>query len=163
MNEKKLWCNNYTLTPVCKWYLEEFLRLDNYSVTVNCCVFLQWGKAGHFTPPDQVQLAQDLDGIEKFHALFHELRHYFQFKQGLWDFNPEPYLNRNKKYLTELEKQLDYYWQYRQFPWELDANENSMKALTAFWKSDVSSAFRPPSSPTLLSRVLGRIRQSIPV
>ena len=150
MKEKKVWCNDYTLTPVVKWCLDEFLKMDTYSLSVNCCVFLQWGKAGHFSPPDQVQLAQDLEGIERFHALFHELRHYYQFKTGMWDFNPAPYLRDPKPEWDEQKRKLERYWDYRHFPWELDACENSMEALTKFWKpsrSFGSTTFQSLSVP----------------
>jgi hypothetical protein len=140
MKDKKVWCNDYTLTPVCKWCLEEFLKMDSYYLSVNCCVFID-GKGGFFEPPDRVYLSQDYHGVQQLVPLFHELRHYYQFKTGLYEFIPENY-TRNPQ--PEWDKQriaLERFFDYLEYPWEVDAREKSMEALRAFWKSPVSAPF----------------------
>lgn len=137
----KLWCNNYKFTPVAKWCLEEILKMEDYYVNVNCCVFLQWGKHGEFIPPDSIHISQDLKFPENLRALFHEIRHYYQFKKGIYDFNPKDFAPVLKPEMTVLERKLEKYLAYQNYPWELDANEFAMETMRQFWKSPVYAPY----------------------
>ena len=131
----KLWCNNYKFTPVAKWCLEEILKMEDYYVNVNFCVFLQWGKHGEFIPPDSIHISQDLKFPENLRALFHEIRHYYQFKKGIYDFIPENYNYDYPPDADEQAKRIIRYYSYLNYPWELDANEFATETMRQFWKS----------------------------
>ena len=138
----KLWCNNYTYTPIVKWCLEEILKLEEYSLCVNSCVFLE-NKGGEFIPPDCVYISQDLSHPEDLRALFHEVRHYYQFKNGIYDFNPKDFMPVITPEMTVLEKKLAHYFAYQNYPWELDANEFAMETMRQFHKSPLAKTHQP--------------------
>ncbi len=135
-----LYCNNYKLTPVVRWCLEEFYKLDSYFINVNCCVFID-GKGGYFEPPEQIYLSQDYQGVQQLVALFHELRHYVQFKTGMWNFDPTPFIRPPNPEWTPIKAKFERFLDYLEYPWEIDAREKSMETLRAFWKHPVSSSF----------------------
>lgn len=137
----KLWCNNYTYTPIVKWCLEDILGMTDYSLCVNSCVFLDM-KAGEFTPPDQIHISQDLSHPENLRALFHEVRHYYQFKNGIYDFNPTPYLPVLKPDMSKTRQLLERYFAYQNYPWELDANEFAMETMRQLWHTPVYETYR---------------------
>jgi len=111
-----LWCNNYTHTPIVQWCLEDVLGMTDYYLNVNSCVFLNC-KGGEFIPPDKVYISQDLKHPADLQAIFHEVRHYYQFKREMFDFK-----------LSALEKNLA----YQNYPWEIDANQFSIQTFTKF-------------------------------
>jgi hypothetical protein len=141
----KLWCNNYTHTPVVKWCLEEVLGMKSYSLTVNSCVFLD-SKGGEFIPPDQVFISQDLDHPADLRAIFHELRHYYQFYNGLYTFAASTYFSPPQPDWDEKRRKLERYLDYLNFPWEMDARAFEQEALRQFWKSPISKDHNPAKS-----------------
>lgn len=146
---KKLWCNNYKITPACKWFLEEYSKMEEYEVMVNCCVFLD-GKGGEFQPPNSVFVSQDILGKKKqIRILFHELQHYYQFKKGIYDFKPGPYTKDMSKETDKMIIGLQRYLDYLEYPWELDARTVAMAASYHFWNSEVAASL-DSYSPTLL-------------
>lgn len=143
--EKKIWCNDPTLTPICKWCLEEILGMKSYSLVVNCCVFLD-GKLGYFDPPDHIFLAQDLNGRDpnrksQLRTLFHELRHYYQFKMGIYDFISKEYQTPLPENMSPRDKTMIRFLQYLKFPWEIDANQFAEDTMPKFKKSSFASSF----------------------
>lgn len=137
-----LYCNKYTITPVVRWCLEEILGLDDYQINVNYQVLLSSG--GYFERPNLVYVSQHAE--QPFHALFHELRHYYQYRKQMWDFNPKPFTKELPADWTPQKVSLERYFEYLQYPWELDAQEFAMKTVSQFWKSPVSFSFS--SSPS---------------
>jgi hypothetical protein len=137
-----LFCNNYTYTPICQWCLEEVLGMKDYFINVINCVFLDC-KSGEFTPPDQIHISQDLVHPHDLRTIFHELRHYYQFKTGMFDFKAQNYMYDFPKDATEDAKRIIAYYSYLNFPWELDANKFAMETLRQFFKTPLAKSHIP--------------------
>lgn len=150
---KQLFCNNYTITPVVRWCLEEILGMTDYQLNVNFHVLLNSG--GYFERPNLVYVSQHLDTLTSFRALFHELRHFYQYQTGMFDFNAKSFMRELPADMPKERQDLERYLEYLEYPWELDATDFAMKTSSRFWQSSVSSSFSA-SSTSALYPALGR-------
>lgn len=150
---KMLFCNNYTITPVVRWCLEEILGMTDYQLNVNFHVLFNNG--GYFEMPNLVYVSQHLDTRTSFRVLFHELRHFFQYKTGMFNFDAKTYQKELPTDMPKERQQLERYFEYLEYPWELDASDFAMKTSAQFWKSSVSSSFSASESSSLYP-ALGR-------
>ena len=136
---KSLFCQQPNYAATAQWCLEDVLKLKDYDVFIKWCVFLD-KTAGEFIPPNKIFISQDLDGLESIRVLFHEIRHYFQFKTGMFDFVKGKYLTKVPETITDNRvKNLILYRDYQNFPWELDANEFALETQRRFWKEPLSA------------------------
>src|ERR1035437_2399724 len=104
-----LYCNRSYYYPITRWCLEEILGMKNYYLNVNNCFFLGTNN-GEFSPPECVYISNDLKQPEEFRVLFHEIRHYFQFKTGMYkinDFITGSHLSKLLKDMSEMKSSLE--------------------------------------------------------
>ena len=135
---KYVWCDLANYTPVTIWCLENVLHMEDYALNVKWRTFAD-SHQGEFSPPNNIFIAQDAQAFDTIRILFHEIRHYFQFKTGMYDFITAPYLRTLPKDMPENRKWHERYLDYRNFPWELDADKFSMETFQRFWKEPASN------------------------
>ena len=139
-------CNNRTRIPVVKWCLEDILGMTDYNVNVRYCILVDM-KAGEFTPPNQIYVSQSYNAQENHHqefrTLFHELRHYYQFKTEMFNFRASTYYSPLKREWDEKRRNLERYLDYLNFPWEIDADKFAFKTLREFWKTPLGKSHMP--------------------
>jgi hypothetical protein len=141
-------CNDFSLTPVVKWCLEDILCMKDYDVNVRYCIFTDM-RAGEFTQPNQVCVSQTLEHHHSFRTLFHELRHYYQFKTGMFSFDAHSYYSPVKPEWDEQRRSLERYFDYLNFPWEMDADKFAFETLRQFWKTSLGISYTLKSPPVL--------------
>ena len=124
---------------IIRWCLEDILQLNDYELTIQYCTLLNC--SGRFLDPNNIQIDQNLDEVKIIRTLFHEIRHYYQKINQMFDFDFEKYTteikmkdNNEDDYTvfrdSDIENMiktvlLEYYHSYLNFPWELDATKFS--------------------------------------
>jgi len=143
---KELVCNKDYHYLIVKWCLEDVLDMESYGLKTTSCIIIGMDK-GEFSPPDHIYIGQDLVPPEEFRILFHEIRHYFQFRNGMYDVIASKFHIELPADMPEEQKILERKLAYKQLPWEIDANDFAMETLRKFWKNPVSLPYRLTQLP----------------
>jgi len=134
---KYIWCQHPNYQNVAEWCLDDVLGMKDYDLNIKWQIFLD-SHQGEFIPPKDIFITQDAQDFDALRVLFHELRHYFQFKTEMYNFIPSA---RTKTFTSKIPELacLERYLDYKMFPWELDADKFAVETMRRFWKEPISN------------------------
>lgn len=125
---KRVLCYNTFVRKAANWFLAEKLELKSYSVYIVLVPLpkedTEEGMSGGFCPPNIVVLHKPYNSKERLLILFHELRHYYQYRKKMFEnvkYPPIQFPMSDKAYKA-----------YLKLPHEADANKVSEKAFKEY-------------------------------
>jgi isoleucyl-tRNA synthetase len=127
--------------------------MKNYELNVNYQTILTCG--GYFERPNLVFVGHAYDSYgedrrREFHTLFHELRHYYQYMTQMFSFDAKSYYSPVHHDWDEKRIKLERYFDYLNFPWELDAQAFAQETLTKFWRTPLGEIYLPKPKPPFI-------------
>lgn len=130
-------CNDPHFIPSIKWCLDYIFKFKTYNLDIDICTLTAArkkkiygdltykGNIGIFCHPKSIWINSGAFLADKHIVIFHELRHFYQFKTKMWT---------RESMINDSIVSRD---QYYNFPWEIDARSFDINAFEQAIQSGV--------------------------